>query len=193
MPERTRWQMLQGLALSGGIVLLGVLFFLHLSWRTVFHYVDPGQMLVVMQRLARRSHPGRSSPKRPERDSGRGAWRRSTFVMPVSNETELHPVIDIPPGKIGVVTAKVGTDLPPGQVLAAARREHLAQDPAPGRTASTRMAMTYNSARQCAFVLASLVLSPPCWVRRPAALCPSWREGRAQGCVPTRALLHQSL
>ena len=48
MPERTRWQMLQGLALSGGIVLLLVLFFLHLSWRTVFHYVEPGQMLALV-------------------------------------------------------------------------------------------------------------------------------------------------
>ena len=121
MPERTRWQMLQGLALSGGIVLLLVLFFLHLSWRTVFHYVEPGQMLVVIAKTGTPLPPGQILAQKGQKgiqEEVLGEGRH--FVMPVSNETEIHPVIDIPPGKIGVVTAKVGTDLPPGQVLAAA-------------------------------------------------------------------------
>ena len=88
MPERTRWQMLQGLALSGGIVLLLVLFFLHLSWRTLFHYVEPGQMLVVIAKTGTPLPPGQILAHKGQKgiqEEVLGEGRH--FVMPVSNET----------------------------------------------------------------------------------------------------------
>jgi SPFH domain / Band 7 family len=120
MAESTRWHTFQRLALSGGILLLCVLFFLHFSWHTFFHYVEPGEMLVIISKTGTPLPAGQilaTSGQKGIQEEVLGEGRH--FVMPVSNETEIHPIIDIPPGKIGVVTARVGTDLPPGQVLAA--------------------------------------------------------------------------
>jgi hypothetical protein len=120
MEGRTGWQTLQRLALSGGVLLLLVLVVLHLTWRTFFHYVEPGEMLVIISKTGTPlpagqmlAQPGQKGIQAEVLGEGRH------FVMPVSNETEIHPVLDIPPGQIGVVTARVGTELPPGQVLAA--------------------------------------------------------------------------
>jgi hypothetical protein len=102
------------------MVLLLLLLFLHLSWRMFFHYVEPGEMLVIISKTGTPlpsgqilAHKGQKGIQEEVLGEGRH------FVMPVSHETEIHAVIDIPPGQIGVVTARVGTDLPPGQVLAA--------------------------------------------------------------------------
>jgi hypothetical protein len=40
------------------------------------------------------------------------------FLNPVAFEHRIQPVITIPPGKVGVVTSKVGADLPQGEFLA---------------------------------------------------------------------------
>jgi hypothetical protein len=119
MEESARWQRLQRLALSGGILLLLLVFFLHLTWQTFFHYVEPGEMLVIISKTGTPLPAGQilaQSGQKGIQVEVLGEGRH--FVMPISNETEIHPVLDIPPGKIGVVTARVGTELAPGQVLA---------------------------------------------------------------------------
>jgi hypothetical protein len=119
MEHTTYWQTLKRLVVGGGILLLLVLVFLHLTWRTFFHYVEPGQMLVIISKTGTPLPPGRILAHKGQKgiqEEVLGEGRH--FVMPVSNETEIHPVSEIPPGQIGVVTAKVGADLPPGQVLA---------------------------------------------------------------------------
>jgi hypothetical protein len=96
-----------------------VLVFLHLTWRTFFHYVEPGQMLVIIAKTGTPLPPGHILAHKGQKGiQAEVLGEGRHFVMPVSNETEIHPVSEIPPGQIGVVTAKVGTDLPPGQVLA---------------------------------------------------------------------------
>lgn len=40
------------------------------------------------------------------------------FLNPVIYDYQIVPLIIIPPGKVGVVTSKVGTELPPGEFLA---------------------------------------------------------------------------
>ncbi|MCO5165086.1 MAG: SPFH domain-containing protein [Planctomycetes bacterium] len=105
-----------------GIVVLGAfaLFLLVGAWNSVFHYVGPGQMLVVVSKSGKDLPPGEllagDGQKGPQRQVlGEGRH----FVVPVFYEVELHPVVDVPPGQVGVVTARVGTDLPPGEILAA--------------------------------------------------------------------------
>jgi hypothetical protein len=41
------------------------------------------------------------------------------FVPPVLYETELHDCVDVPPGMVGVVTARAGREPPAGQILVA--------------------------------------------------------------------------
>lgn len=105
-----------------GIVVLGAfaLFLLVGAWNSVFHYVAPGQMLVVVSKSGKDlppgellAGPGQKGPQRQVLGEGRH------FVVPVFYEVERHPVVDVPPGQVGVVTARIGTDLPAGEILAA--------------------------------------------------------------------------
>lgn len=107
--------------IATGAVVLGAfaLFLLIGAWNSVFHYVRPGQMLVVVSKSGADlpdgellAGPGEKGPRREVLGEGRH------FVLPVLYEVELHPVVDVPPGKVGVVTAREGKDLPAGQILA---------------------------------------------------------------------------
>jgi len=93
------------------------------TWNTFFHFVEPGQLAVVIaksgddppegQLLA---DPGEKGPLKDVLAEGRH------FVLPFFNEVEIRDLsalgMVIPANMIGVVTAKVGDDLPPGQILA---------------------------------------------------------------------------
>lgn len=110
-------------AIALGVVLLVLLCLVTVSWNAVFHYVEPGEMAVVIsktgddppagQLLAK---PGQKGPL--ERTLGPGRH----FVLPYYYEVEVEQLEElnmvIPPEMIGVVTAKVGEDLAPGQILA---------------------------------------------------------------------------
>ena len=57
--------------------------------------------------------PGEKGVRRDPLPEGRH------FLDPINNDWRIVPVTSIPVGKVGVVTSKVGKELPPGEILAA--------------------------------------------------------------------------
>lgn len=117
---------------ASGVLVLGAfsLFLLVGAWNSVFHYVSPGQMLVVVSKSGDDAAellagPGEKGPQREVLGEGRH------FVLPVLYEVEVHPVVDVPPGKVGVVTANVGKDLPAGRILAEPGEKGIQRDVLP--------------------------------------------------------------
>lgn len=113
------WPALQRAVLGVFILIIGLTVFLYFTWKTFFPYVEPGKMLVIISKSGDALPPGQILAQKGQKgiqEEVLGEGRH--FVLPVSNETEIHPLMEIPPGKIGVVTAKVGADLPAGQILA---------------------------------------------------------------------------
>jgi len=102
-----------------GIIALVLLVGFLLTWNEFFVYVPAGKHLVVIAKdgdplppgyvLA---EPGQKGILRAVQGEG---WH---FVMPIVYETQLEENTLIPPGKIGIVTARGGKPLSPGQVLA---------------------------------------------------------------------------
>lgn len=82
-------------------------------------YVAPDQMAIVTAKSGKALPPGQILAKKGQRGVqeevlGEGRY----FLNPVLYEVSLQPVIVIPPGKVGVLTSKVGTALPEGEFLA---------------------------------------------------------------------------
>jgi hypothetical protein len=93
------------------------------TWNTFFHYVEPGEVLIVISKTGDDlpagellAVEGQKGPLRAVLGEGRH------FVMPFFHDVEVKRLADlnmeIPAESIGVVTARVGKDLPPGQILA---------------------------------------------------------------------------
>lgn len=83
-------------------------------------WVDEDEILVVQQKMA-----GKANEKGellvPEGTIG--IWKRvfttgRYFFNPLVYHVEKFPILEIPANKVGVVTAKTGEDLPPGEFLA---------------------------------------------------------------------------
>ncbi|MBI2827456.1 MAG: hypothetical protein HYX69_22505 [Planctomycetia bacterium] len=102
-----------------GLVALGCLLVVVLTWRQFFVYVPPGRHLVVIanngeslpegQVLAEEGQKGILSEVQGE------GWH---FVMPVIYSREVEENTVVPPGKVGIKTARGGRPLPPGRLLA---------------------------------------------------------------------------
>ncbi len=89
-------------------------------WFFCRFYVEPGQMAVVVAKVGRPlpadrilARDGESGIREQVLAEGRH------FLNPVLYEHEILPLVEIPPGAVGVVTAKVGNNLPSGEFLAA--------------------------------------------------------------------------
>jgi hypothetical protein len=116
MPSTPRWKRLVIL----WAVLTGVgCLFLVLTWNAFFKYVPPGKHLVIISKNGGPLDPGevlaKPGQKGIQADVQGEGWH---FVMPIAYTTELEENTIIPAGKVGVVTAKGGQPLPPGQFLA---------------------------------------------------------------------------
>ncbi|MFA6173296.1 MAG: SPFH domain-containing protein [Kiritimatiellales bacterium] len=89
------------------------------QWGFCRFYVRPNYMAVIIAKNGKPLPPGQILA-----EAGQQGIRRETlgegrhFLDPVAYERKIVPVTIIPPGKIGVVTSKVGTELPPGEFLA---------------------------------------------------------------------------
>jgi regulator of protease activity HflC (stomatin/prohibitin superfamily) len=88
-------------------------------WFFCRFYVGPDQMAVIIAKGGKPlgsgqilADPGQKGVQAAVLGEGRH------FRNPIMFEWELKPVTIVPPGKVGVVTAKVGKDLPPGEFLA---------------------------------------------------------------------------
>jgi hypothetical protein len=89
------------------------------TWGFCRFYVSPNYMAVITAKVGRPlpanqilADPGQKGIRKAVLGEGRH------FLNPILYEREILPVTIIKPGKIGVVTAKVGAELPAGDFLA---------------------------------------------------------------------------
>lgn len=105
---------LVALAVVLGVLYAGV-------WRWVFcrFYVGPGQMAVVTAKIGRDLPPGQILAEPGQKGVQRDVLGEGRhFLNPVLFEHRIMLCVEIPPGKVGVVTSKVGERLPQGEFLA---------------------------------------------------------------------------
>jgi hypothetical protein len=89
------------------------------EWGFCRFYVYPDQMAVITSKTGAALKPGQILAREGQmgiQEQVLGEGRH--FRNPYQYNIQIMPVINIPPGKIGVVTAKVGADLPQGEFLA---------------------------------------------------------------------------
>ena len=102
--------------LAAAVPAAAVLAFL---WTFCRVYVPEGYMAVVTAKTGRPLPPGQILAEKGEKGVLRevlGEGRH--FLDPVTREWKIVPAATIPLGSVGLVTSKVGTDLPPGDILA---------------------------------------------------------------------------
>lgn len=104
----------------------GIILFFTFVWQWGFcrFYVGPQEMAVITAKVGDELPPGEILAKKGQmgiQDEVLGEGRH--FLNPYMYERVILPVITIAPGKIGVVTAKVGIDLPPGEFLATEKQK----------------------------------------------------------------------
>lgn len=106
-------------AISAGVVGVVALVVVSMAWHSVFHYVPPGKVLVVISKTGSEPAPGQLLAKPGEKgiqEDVLGEGRH--FILPVVNEVELADAIEIDADHVGIVKANVGKDLPAGKILA---------------------------------------------------------------------------
>jgi regulator of protease activity HflC (stomatin/prohibitin superfamily) len=103
------------------LTLIGILIASWLVWEWGFcrFYVPPNQMAILVAKMGKPLEPGQILAKKGQQgiqEEVLGEGRH--FRNPLLYEWKIMPNIIIPPGKIGIVTSKIGKDLPPGEFLA---------------------------------------------------------------------------
>ncbi|MDX9868100.1 MAG: SPFH domain-containing protein [Kiritimatiellia bacterium] len=82
--------------------------------------VPAGHMAIVTKKTGRPLPPGQILAGPGEKGVQRDPLPEGRhFRDPVTHAWRIVPLVSIPVGKVGVVTAKVGRELPPGEILAA--------------------------------------------------------------------------
>lgn len=102
-----------------GIVLFSALAVFVWQWFFCRFYVEPNQMAVIINKTGNPLPPGQilADPgQKGVQANVLGEGRH--FLDPIRHERKILPAIIIPPGKIGLVTSKIGEELPPGEFLA---------------------------------------------------------------------------
>jgi hypothetical protein len=101
------------------VLLLVAVIVVALTWNAFFTYVSPGYHLVITAKDGKPLRTGQvlaeAGQKGIQRDVLGEGWH---FVLPIVYATELEKNTDIPPGKVGIVTALGGKPLPAGRLLA---------------------------------------------------------------------------
>ena len=97
-------------------LLLAVLIYV---WGFCRFYVPPEHMAIVTAKSGKTPAAGTLLVERGEK----GIWREVLpegryFLDPVMHDVKIVPAINIPIGKVGVVTSKVGKPLAPGEIIA---------------------------------------------------------------------------
>ena len=89
------------------------------QWFCCRFYVPAGHMAVVTAKSGSDPKPGEILVERGQK----GIWKEVLsegrhFLDPVFHDVQIVRAIQIPIGKIGIVTSKVGKPLPPGEIIA---------------------------------------------------------------------------
>lgn len=105
------------MALTAAVAVLGA--WLVWQWGFCRFYVNPDQMAVLTAKFGQDLPPGQILAQAGQRGIledvlGEGRHFRNPWLF----ERKIMPVVVIPPGKVGVVTSKVGDPLPEGEFLA---------------------------------------------------------------------------
>ena len=101
------------------VLALGLPWFVW-QWGFCRFYVEPDEMAVITAKTGAELPPGQILAQKGQRgiqEDVLGEGRH--FLNPWFYERDVRPVVIIPPGKVGIVTSKVGADLPEGEFLAA--------------------------------------------------------------------------
>ena len=105
--------------IAWGVIAGVVLVVFLLTWNTFYTYVPPGRHLVMTAKAGKPLPPGHVLAEKGEMGIQREVlgegWH---FVLPIVYTAEVEENTVIPAGKVGIVTARGGELLPPGQVLA---------------------------------------------------------------------------
>lgn len=101
------------------IVLAVVAAWAAYSWLFCRFYVEPGYMAVVTAKTGDMPPPGSILVKKGQK----GIWEEVLpegrhFLNPMIYDWEIRPAVEIPLGKVGMVTSKVGAELPAGEIIA---------------------------------------------------------------------------
>jgi hypothetical protein len=89
------------------------------QWFFCRFYVEPNEMAVIIAKTGDDLPPGQilaDKGQKGVRAAVLGEGRH--FLDPIRYERNIMTVTIIPPGKVGIVTSKVGEELPPGEFLA---------------------------------------------------------------------------
>ena len=107
-------------SLAGALLItVLVVIFITVTWTTFFIYIHPEKMGVVIKKFGSNldesqilARPGQRGVQAAVLGEGRH------FINPVTVKIERHPCVLIKPGKIGVVTSKVGKEPAADRILA---------------------------------------------------------------------------
>ena len=106
------------LAIFGGAALIALTLFF-MFWNAFWEYVPPGMHLIVIAKDGEPLPPGQvlaePGQKGIQREVLGEGWH---FILPIVYTSELEENTVVPPGKVGIVTARGGKPLPPGRLLA---------------------------------------------------------------------------
>ena len=99
--------------------LIAVFGYLSFEWLFCRFYVPPGYMAVVTAKSGREPRAGSILVEEGEKGIRREVLAEGRhFLNPIQYDVEIVPAVSIPLGKVGIVTAKVGRELPPGEIIA---------------------------------------------------------------------------
>jgi hypothetical protein len=89
------------------------------QWGFCRFYVGPGEVAVVVAKNGTALPPGQILAKQGQRGVQEEVLSEGRhFLNPIAYDHEIFPATLVPPGKVGIVTSKGGSDLPPGEFLA---------------------------------------------------------------------------
>ena len=106
---------------SISVTAIAVVVLCWLSWEWGFcrFYVGPDEMAVITAKTGDALPPGQILANEKQMGIRENVYAEGRhFLNPYYYDWQILPVVVIPPGKMGVVTSKVGTELPQGEFLA---------------------------------------------------------------------------
>ncbi len=111
---------MQGLGIFGPLVLVAAVFFLPLFiWYGCRVSPDEGKIAVLVRKTGKNPESGTIVAEKGYKGIQLEVLSEGRyFLNPYTWSWSLHPITDIPAGKLGVLTRLYGRDLDPGQIMA---------------------------------------------------------------------------